>query len=582
MSISANLRATRAAALYALVGGIWIIVTDQVLFQLLAYDSRITAWQTSKGWLFVAASALFVFFLARREARREESARQREAELLVITDSLPGPVSRVDRDGRYLFANFAYYEWFDRTPSEVVGRTQRDVLGEDFYQGMVPHYQRALGGERVQVLKYVPGAGGKYFWGLVTLIPDRAPDGTVQGHFTIVQDVTEAEEQRRAHAESEARYRRLVEKAPDGILVYKDGRLQLANLAAQRLVGAASESEITGRPWDMFVEERDRERAVARVEQLLAGEGGTEVTQLTLRRLDGSRVPVEVAGVRFKDAGTPALHLILRDISARTSAENALRELNKNLELRIARRTEELELARERAESADRLKSLFLASLSRQLRTPLDSVVRLSGELLRGQPGDLTEEQRKRLTVVQRAARHQQALIADVLDISGIEAGELVLDHAAYDLAAVLRESVRLPRSRARGKGLEFELKIQDGLERATGDARRVRQVLVKLLDNAVKYTDAGRISVRASMLSGDQARITVTDTGVGIPEVDQPRVFHPFSQPWQAVDRDGGTGLGLPISRGLARLLGGELTVASKPGRGSTFTLEIPLHATA
>lgn len=580
MSISATARGAKAAALYALIGGLWILATDRILFKILGHDGRVAAWQTWKGWAFVAASALFVFILARREARRERAAREREAELLVITDSLPGPVSRVDRDGRYLFANFAYYEWFDRTPSQVVGRTQREVLGDEFYQRMAPHYRRAQSGERVQALEYVPGAGGRHFWGQITLIPDRAPDGSLRGHFTIVQDVTEAEDQRRAHAESEARYRRLVERAPDGILVYKDGRLQFANAAAQRLVRAASESDLTGRPWDMFVDEADRDRAMARVEQLLRKEGDAEPIQLTLRRLDGSRVPVEVSGVRFMDDDVPALHLFLRDISARTSAETALRELNRNLELRIARRTEELEIARERAESADRMKSLFLASMSRELEAPLASIIRLTGELLRGLPGELADEQRRRLRVVQRAARHLQAMIGDVLDISSIEAGELVLEQQDYDLGEIVREAAAQPGYRARAKGLDFEVRVGSGLERASGDPGRLRQVLANLVGNAVKYTDAGRVVVAAAALPGERVHVEVSDTGTGIPPDYQERVFHPFTRVPSAGDRDaGGTGLRLAISRRLARLMGGELALASTPGVGSTFTLEIPLR---
>lgn len=583
MSIAATARGVKAAALYALIGGTWILVTDRILFEALGQDGRVAAWQTWKGWVFVAASALFVFVLARRAHLRERALRAREAELLVITDSMPGPVSRVDRHGRYLFANLAYSDWFGLAPSEVVGRTHQEVLGEELYGRIEGKVRRALAGERVTYLEPTHSPDGQTRWGLVTLVPDRDPDGAVQGHFTIVQDVTAAEEQRRAHAESEVRYRRLVEKAPDGILIYKDGRVQLANPAAQRLVRAVSESDVTGRPWDMFVDEVDRDRAVERVELLLRGEGDLSPMGLRLRRLDGTRVPVEVSGVRFMDGDQPALHLIMRDISARKSAEAALRDLNRSLENRIERRTEELELARERAESADRLKSLFLASMSHELRTPLDSINRLTGELLGEQPGELADEQRKRLGVVRRAARHLRALVDDVLDISSIEAGELVLEQADYDLGAIVREAAEPAASRARAKGLEFEVHIGAGLHQARGDSGRLRQILGNLLSNAVKFTDAGRVTVAATPVRGAGARIEISDTGVGILPADHERVFHPFCQVRPADERDpGGTGLGLAISKRLARLMGGDLALASTPGTGSTFVLELPLEVPA
>jgi len=575
--------------LYGMLGGVWILFTDRLLYSLVSDAEAIASWQTAKGWLFVAASAAFVFLLSLRAAKREKAARESEGDLLVITDSLPGPVSRVDSHGRYLFANAAYTEWFGLTPSQVIGRTQRDVLGEELYGRIAPHVRRALDGTRVQYKAPTHSPDGKVRWGLVTLIPDFGEAGDVEGHFTVVLDVTEREEERLARAETEERYRRLVEGAADAILVYQDNRVTLVNEAAVRLYGADSRDELIGRDWHDFVDTPDHYVVGEQLEGLRQGEELTEPLQLSICRLDGGRVPVEVSASRFQDGDDVSLHIIVRDISARKEAETALLELNRELEERVAARTEDLEIARERAEAADQLKSLFLASMSHELRTPLNSIIGFTGVLLQELPGPVNEEQRKQLEIVQRASRHLLALINDVLDISKIEADELRLESRDYDLAAVVMEAAEMVQPKAHEKKLGFRLEISEGLEHAVGDAHRLRQVLTNLLGNAVKFTHTGEVTVTAGIeletsplpdTEGGVARIDVGDTGIGISADDQAEIFHPFSQIGTeenpAVE---GTGLGLAISRRLARLMGGEILVHSEPGKGSTFTLYLPLR---
>jgi len=586
MSVSCTTTAVRAAFLYGLLGGAWILLTDRLLYGLVSNAETIASWQTAKGWLFVAASAAFVFLLSLRAARREKAARESEDDLLVITDSLPGPVSRVDANGRYLFANAAYTEWFGLTPSQVIGRTQRDVLGEELYERILPHVRRALHGERVQYKAATHSPDGKVRWGLVTLIPDRGEAGDVEGHFTVVLDVTEREQERRARAETEERYRRLVEGAPDAILVYRDGRVTIVNQAAVRLCGAGSRDELIGRKWHEFVDTPDHDAVGAQLQQ---GEELTEPLQLSICRVDGRRVPVEVSASRFQDGDDVSLHIIMRDISARKEAETALLELNRELEERVEARTEDLEIARERAEAADQLKSLFLASMSHELRTPLNSIIGFTGVLLQELPGPINEEQRKQLEIVRRASRHLLALINDVLDISKIEADEVRLESRDYDLAAVVREAAEMVEPRAHEKSLGFRLEISEGLEHAVGDAHRLRQVLTNLFGNAVKFTPTGEVTVTAAIepqssplpaAKGAVARIDVADTGIGISAADQAEIFHPFSQiGTQDNPAVEGTGLGLAISRRLARLMGGDIFVRSEPGMGSTFTLYVPLR---
>jgi len=247
------------------------------------------------------------------------------------------------------------------------------------------------------------------------------------------------------------------------------------------------------------------------------------------------------------------------------------------LEQRVAERTAELEIAREKAESADRLKSIFLATMSHELRTPLNSIIGFTGILRQELPGPLNAEQAKQLDMVRGSARHLLALINDVLDISKIEAGELDVSHDAFDVRSSVEEVMRLVTPEASRKGLSLSAAIGPDVGTIVSDQRRFEQILLNLVGNAVKFTERGEVAIECQSRGG--AIITsVRDTGPGIRPADIPRLFQPFQQIESGLDRrHEGTGLGLSICRSLAGLLGGEVGVVSQWGSGSTFSFTVP-----
>lgn len=277
------------------------------------------------------------------------------------------------------------------------------------------------------------------------------------------------------------------------------------------------------------------------------------------------------------------------DISERKRVETELRALNESLERKVQERTIDLEAARERAESADRIKSAFLATMSHELRTPLNSIIGFTGMILQGLPGPLNQEQAKQLGMVQGSARHLLELINDVLDISRIEAGQLEVHAAPFDLRASIERVTALVRPQVEKKGLALKVVVPTTMEPMESDRRRVDQILLNLLNNAIKFTDCGSVTIAVDFVDDTAAttadrgrsiaRVQVTDTGIGMKSDDLATLFRPFRQIDSGLQRQHeGTGLGLAICRRLTELLGGAIHAKSVYGQGSVFTVVLPM----
>jgi methyl-accepting chemotaxis protein len=392
-------------------------------------------------------------------------------------------------------------------------------------------------------------------------------------------DIAERRVVEDALAESEAKYRRIIETSCEGIWIL-DGALNtmFVNQRFADMLGYTREEMIGHHVLDFIL---DEDKPVME-NQLVARRKGVKGSyECRLKHRDGRAIWCIVSGspIRNEAGSFIGSFGMFTDITARKQAEEKLLEANRNLEIRVIERTRELEQAKETAESADRLKSAFLATMSHELRTPLNSIIGFSGILLQELAGPLNNEQKKQLGMVSDSSEHLLALINDVLDLSKIEAGQLKIANEPFALRPVLDKVVRTVRPMVEAKHLALELEVDPSVVKVRADSRRVEQILLNLLSNSIKFTEHGSIRITC-VLSGNEVRISVADTGIGIKPEDLEKLFRPFMQVETGLTRQyEGTGLGLSISKRLVALMGGKIAVKSEWGKGSTFSFTIPVE---
>jgi len=518
----------------------------------------------------------------------EAALRQSETTLRSVLKAAPVGIC-IMKDRVFQSANDFWYEIIGYTEAELLGQTTRRLYeSEEEYERVGRElYTEVPKRGLISVETRLRRGDGAFRDVILTTAPLNPYDPSA-GNVVAIHDVTERKRTEAARRESERKYRELVQLANSIILRWTpDGRILFLNEFGQRFFGY-TEAEICGRHviGTLVPETESNGRNLSPLmEEICANPTAFEQSVNENMRRNGERVWIAWTNkaVPAKQGQVAEILSIGTDITARRRAEEAIREVNVSLERRVAERTAELALARDRAEGADRTKSAFLATMSHELRTPLNSIIGFTGLLLRGLAGPLNAEQTKQLRMVKDSGQHLLALINDVLDISKIEAGQIEIANAPFDLPESIQKVVQTVTPLANKKQLPLIAQIAPDVSRITSDRRRVEQILLNLLSNAIKFTEQGEVTLTAEIVPGTPRsafRISVADTGLGIKRENLDKLFQPFRQLDTGLTRQHeGTGLGLAICKRLVERLGGTITVESEWGKGGTFQCTLPIH---
>jgi two-component system sensor histidine kinase/response regulator len=522
--------------------------------------------------------------IADRE-RAEQELRESEQRYRVLVDSAPDPIFVLSESGEFLAANQEAGRVIGKTADQVVGSSLVELFPPRVADQQMSTVQEVLktGAPLVADTVLIPGPEGDR-WYTARMAPVRDLQGKITGVLGVARDITERRRAEETERASSSRYRTLIEALPQKIFQKDQNSVYAAcNENYARDLGIAS-AEVPGKTdYDFFPRElADKYRADDRA--IMASGKTEEFDEAYLQDGEERFVHTVKTPVTGENGNVIGILGIFWDITERKQAEEKLaaayrqlEETNNELRRAIAQ-TNELAIE---AETASMTKSQFLANMSHEIRTPMNAIMGMVELTLATK---LTSEQRDYLLAVRESADSLLDLINDILDLAKVEAGKLDLELIDFHLRDSLGDALKLLALKAHEKTLELAYEVCPEVpDILRGDPRRLRQILTNLVGNAIKFTQQGQVVVRVETESEAEhevcLHISVTDTGIGIPEDKQQVIFEAFAQvDGSATRRYGGTGLGLTISAQLVAAMGGRIWVESKPGEGSTFHFTVRL----
>jgi PAS domain S-box-containing protein len=518
---------------------------------------------------------LGIFWDITEQKRISTALRENEEKYRSLFETAPDALFIIDRqNARIIDANHTACELYGYTAEEM-----RQKLASDMSAEPTETVQAVHAGARMIPLRLHRKKDGTVFPVELTgsilqqgghdiqvvfardITARRRTEQELQEHREHLEDLVK---ERTAELLREKRFNETLIDSLPGIfyVVGATGRLVRWNRNLEVVTGSGGE-ELAGRSLFDIVAPEDQALVSMRVGEVLATGAGL-VAEVNLRARDDRRIPHYITGERILLGDVPYLLGVGIDITARRQAEAALSD------------------AKQVAEAANRAKSAFLANMSHEIRTPMNAILGFT-QLLQRDPA-ATPQQLQRFDTISRSGEHLLGLINDVLEMSKIESGRIILNPTPFDLHALLDDVEMMFREPAMLRHIGFALERAPSLPlHVEADEGKLRQILINLLGNAVKFTEQGHVVLRVgaeTVLGGGLSLVAeVEDSGPGIAPDEIVRLFQPFAQASAGLRSGGGTGLGLAISREFARMMGGEISVASQPGRGSTFRLEVPLR---
>jgi PAS domain S-box-containing protein len=503
------------------------------------------------------------YTLAMRDITARKAAEEELRKLSRAVSQSQAAVIITNTDWIIEYANLAITKTTGYTPEAIVGQNIWQLFSgiypDTFYREL---RERIATGQDWQGEFCEHNKDGQLYWVYSSISPIRNEAGEITHFIALNEDITLRKQIEEALKDSEARFRALIEEAPVAIAIIRGGIIHYANPAFLKIFGYAATDDIMGMPLIDAVAPACKKEIAERIHRHEQGLPIPNDYESMGLRKDHSEFPFTASITRMELADGPAFVGFYTDITERKLAEAALRE------------------AKEVAEMASRTKGAFLASMSHEIRTPMNAILGFSQ--LMGQDPTLSTHHQQQLEIINRNGEHLLALINDILEMSKIEAGRTTVNPEPFDLYSLIKDLETMFRLRTNTKGLLFAVEIPPDLPRyIKTDPQKLRQILINLLGNAVKFTDEGAIywRLRAEPYATDCLGLVaeIEDTGPGISEQDLAKLFQPFEQADHIyTKKKEGTGLGLSISREFARMMGGDIEARSKTGKGSMFRMKI------
>jgi len=505
----------------------------------------------------------------------EEKLRESHQILEGIINALPTRVFWKDRNHKYLGCNtiFALDAGYN-DPKDIIGKDDYQMVWRDQAELYIKDDREVMETGRSKLLIEEPQTtpDGNTIFLLTNKIPLRNSKGEVAGVIGTYMDITRRKLAETALRESETKLVAAFHSSPDCIAITRlvDGKILEVNEGYSRMLGYSREESVGKTTLDLaiWVDAEDRKKFAAG----LSSFGQVIDFETRLRRKDGSVITVVDSAQRLTLGGEACFLSVAHDITERKRADEALQQANKDLKIAI-----------EQATKANKAKSEFLANMSHEIRTPLNAIIGITS-LLQDEVLDL--KQREYVEIIRNSGEALLDIIDNILDLSKIESGMMELEAQPFLLRLSVEKSLDLIVPLASKKGLNLECSIEEKTPVSIyGDSIRLQEILVNLLNNAVKFTETGvvKISVSGEKLDEDTYEIhfAVKDTGIGISQDEMGRLFKPFSQVDSSITRrHGGTGLGLAISKKLVEMMGGRIWVESEANKGSIFHFTIRARA--
>jgi PAS domain S-box-containing protein/hemerythrin-like metal-binding protein len=525
----------------------------------------------------------------------QDALKKSEAFSLAIMDSMAAEIAAIDRDGVILAVNKRWND-FSLENSVDVGMAVAHVDVGTNYLSVCQSVSGVESGAALEArngiravldgrlpifsLRYPCHSPMQERWFVMRVTPFgfREQAGAVVTHI----DITDHKQAEDALRESEALFRAVSESAHDAIVTAdSSGKIIKWNPSAGQMFGY-SESEAIGQSLTFLMPNRFRDRHAAGMSRVRAGGEphvmGKPIELVGLRK-DGSEFPLDLSLAQWHISQGHFFTGVIRDITERKKIEQKLENHKEHLEELVDLRTSELTQALEVAKVADQTKDAFLANMSHELRTPLSAVIGIASLA----QGISTEPKlRDYLEKIVRSGKHLNRIINELLDLSKIAAGHMELEIISFSLRTVVAHVESVMSHRAAEKGLKLATLIDDAVpDVLLGDPTRVTQIFLNLIGNAIKFTQDGGVAIRVGLRACEESRIFLNiefeDTGIGMRPDDLKQLFKPFSQADTSVSRKfGGTGLGLTISRRLAEMMDGDISVTSIEGSGTTFKVRL------